>query len=878
LAREIFIKSGLSIEVLGSIWKLVDRDSIGKLNLPMFVLAMWLIMKVKTHNIPISSVFPYEIYNEILSKTKVIPAYTKPLSFQHTGFTPLKAQATGTSVLIQPSVPTNIAPPLSIQNTGMRTTTNVMMASPLGAQLANVSLNSKTTFNTIDYNELQKGISPTDKKQYSVYFDSLDTGKLGSLNGHQCADFFRKSNLPPTDLAAIWELVAQPEGTISRDAFIAAMHVIKQRISGGEIPKKTISAPIKSLLGEPIAPLVPQATGLIGPSTPHSVVSVPIPTGIPLPANKNSSATGLADPITPICPTSSEMTPIVLPSKQPNPTSNKMPPFDLLNNITITQTRGQTLNSDSKTIDPNSKPTLMKENSGFSVASNQAELLSKLSLGDVSSINKPSAFDIAEFKDREKQLHLKKKELNDFQSQIDEIEPSFDELKKKRALLESDYKSIVEKRASVLKQLNQFRTQYASDFEYCKEIQENFSRENKGLEAAMEELNQFKAGLELVIQEKKRLSDLVDSEKGSLLSIKKQIAELSEKTKQTRREIGELEKESEAQQKTIQIHTKLLASSQTEYENLKRDLDRKTSLLQKDKEFAEQLEKKANVQNFMNSNEKLKLESLSKNANPESIVKNSIGDSGVPLPIPSPESNPNNDSVDKFITTDFKAIEKVTERKKKSAEAAFELDQLMGQMKPRKASISSNVSNFSNSNPRVENTTESKKSSFDTAFDFETTFKNSSLKESPNNADTNQMIEFPADNFEFDATFAQPMKPPSRAPKSSFGEFTESFSKAPPVDKNTHDDAFGGSIVSTNPNDQLGDPFDPFDNKPISKPINSFDKPNSASDSAEIKSIIGMGFSKGNIRITQEQAVNSLELFSFDLEKAINYLLESTAK
>ncbi|KAJ3344861.1 hypothetical protein HDU91_007531, partial [Kappamyces sp. JEL0680] len=42
-------------------------------------------------------------------------------------------------------------------------------------------------------------------------------------------------------------------------------------------------------------------------------------------------------------------------------------------------------------------------------------------------------------------------------------------------------------------------------------------------------------------------------------------------------------------------------------------------------------------------------------------------------------------------------------------------------------------------------------------------------------------------------------------------------------------------------------------------------------DSPEVVQIMAMGFSK-------EQAVNALEIHSFQVDNAINYLLESTAK
>lgn len=65
-----------------------------------------------------------------------------------------------------------------------------------------------------------------------------------------------------------------------------------------------------------------------------------------------------------------------------------------------------------------------------------ADLLMKLSVTSISNPNSASQYEINDYKTRELQLHQKKQELNDFQSELDTLEPSSAELAKKRDKLE----------------------------------------------------------------------------------------------------------------------------------------------------------------------------------------------------------------------------------------------------------------------------------------------------------------------------------------------------------------------------------------------------------------------------------------------------------
>lgn len=47
-------------------------------------------------------------------------------------------------------------------------------------------------------------LTQSDRKQYELFFDQLDSNKQGFINGTECVNFFKKSSLNDTELSNIW--------------------------------------------------------------------------------------------------------------------------------------------------------------------------------------------------------------------------------------------------------------------------------------------------------------------------------------------------------------------------------------------------------------------------------------------------------------------------------------------------------------------------------------------------------------------------------------------------------------------------------------------------------------------------------------------------
>ncbi|KAJ3357606.1 hypothetical protein HDU91_005388, partial [Kappamyces sp. JEL0680] len=192
-AKEIFLKSQLPSDTLGKVWQLADKDATGKFSLNHFVLAMWIIAKIKANVIKeVPSFIPPSLWNSITAETK----------------------NGATAALGSP-----FASPVSVKGTGSR------------------------------YAAYISDLSDSDKTQYSGLFDSLDTAAKGKLTGTECSTIFLMSKLPGPELAQIWELVDTAKvGTIDKEGFIAAMHLIKRRVGGAPIPSSTPAPSAKPLL------------------------------------------------------------------------------------------------------------------------------------------------------------------------------------------------------------------------------------------------------------------------------------------------------------------------------------------------------------------------------------------------------------------------------------------------------------------------------------------------------------------------------------------------------------------------------------------------------------------------------------------------------
>ncbi|KAI9244241.1 hypothetical protein BY458DRAFT_447881 [Sporodiniella umbellata] len=193
-ARNVFLKSKLPTDTLGQIWALADVRQSGTLSQTEFVIAMHYIAKLMDGTL------------------KSLPDKLPSAVFQSasgTAASPMIAHPSASSLGRQPTVMT---PPQRSQTID---------------SLGNMA-----------FGQSEWDVTAQERKQFNTYFDKIDSGRHGHIQGKEAVEFFKNSRLPESELAHIWDLSdIHQRGSLSRDEFAVAMHLIHQRLQGETLPQ-----------------------------------------------------------------------------------------------------------------------------------------------------------------------------------------------------------------------------------------------------------------------------------------------------------------------------------------------------------------------------------------------------------------------------------------------------------------------------------------------------------------------------------------------------------------------------------------------------------------------------------------------------------------
>ncbi|KAJ8679426.1 hypothetical protein QAD02_015213 [Eretmocerus hayati] len=177
--RGVLMDSKLPLEVFGKIWDLADMDQDGKLNEQEFIVAMHLVSKALESN-----AVPNLLPPELLSSAQKIVASRRPV--------PSK---------LEDSVSTTAVP---------------------------------EEVRTRDW-----VVSEEDQKVADKLFAQADQDLDGFVSGLEIKDVFFQSGLPQQVLALIWGLCdISQSGKLNNEQFALAIWLIKEKLSGAEIPNK----------------------------------------------------------------------------------------------------------------------------------------------------------------------------------------------------------------------------------------------------------------------------------------------------------------------------------------------------------------------------------------------------------------------------------------------------------------------------------------------------------------------------------------------------------------------------------------------------------------------------------------------------------------
>ncbi|OAX43822.1 hypothetical protein K503DRAFT_853081 [Rhizopogon vinicolor AM-OR11-026] len=216
-ARDVFVKSKLSVDKLSQIWSLCDTQDRGALDATDFTIAMYLIqasMSGQLSAVPTS--LPPGLYEQAAGVS--VHGTGGSVTFGNPGFpqvprhTAVQPQSTG-----QPSP----APPLPNRRLGPSRLAPTIPPFP--------GVAPQTTG--------QWDVTSAEKASADRFFDTLDVQRRGFIEGDVAVPFMLQSKLPEDVLAQVWDLAdINNDGRLTRDGFAVAMHLIQSNLSGKDVP------------------------------------------------------------------------------------------------------------------------------------------------------------------------------------------------------------------------------------------------------------------------------------------------------------------------------------------------------------------------------------------------------------------------------------------------------------------------------------------------------------------------------------------------------------------------------------------------------------------------------------------------------------------
>ncbi|KAF9467785.1 hypothetical protein BDZ94DRAFT_1247709 [Collybia nuda] len=232
-ARDCFLESKLSPEDLWQIWNVADTQKRGTLDFSDFALGMYLIQAIASGQlISVPSTFPKQIYEKIRSLNTSYPSPPPPL--------------------------TKVPPPIPYKPS----VKSPAFPTPLQSPRAQSFFLNTAPIDGWD-------VSQEELSDANFHYDALKPDVSGYVEGDLAAKFMLRFNLPPEDLAHIWDLAdINNDNRLTRDEFAVATHLIKRRLSGAPLPfslphslvppslRSTIKRPKSSIQSLPNSPAI----------------------------------------------------------------------------------------------------------------------------------------------------------------------------------------------------------------------------------------------------------------------------------------------------------------------------------------------------------------------------------------------------------------------------------------------------------------------------------------------------------------------------------------------------------------------------------------------------------------------------------------------
>ena len=491
--REIFLKAKLHNETLGEIWNLVDVNKRGALDVGQFIIAMHLIQLV--------------MGEQLKSLPPILPA----------GLLDSGARRASRTERLKQNAPSAIPIPAT-QFSGVQSPRH-FSPQPSGAGP-------------------EWAISSQEKAHFDSLFNNTDTQGKGYMTGDDALVFFGSSKLPAEVLAHIWDLSdIRQRGQLTRDEFAVAMHLIRTKLGGKDLPETLPANLIPTSMRQEVAAQPPSANGPPQSSGPSSAAA-------DLFGLQHSPSSAFSGPVSGNLPTLPGGTSVFnLPSATPPPPS-----------------RAQTMTFGEQTSQITQSPfetPLSQQNTG--AGANDL-------LGD----NDPEV---------NKRITSDTTELANFSNQIGSLTKRTQDLRSQKSNAQRDLSIVSDQKRDIQARLKQMRSMYDNEVQVVRKLEEQLQGSRLDTTQARQELSVLEGSLQALQSKSRDSSAALQKDQQENVTLKERMKAVNSETSLLKQTLEKVTKDARQQHGMVAISKKQVATAETEQQRLRDEITRTTATI-----------------------------------------------------------------------------------------------------------------------------------------------------------------------------------------------------------------------------------------------------------------------------------------------------------
>lgn len=207
------------------------------------------------------------------------------------------------------------------------------------------------------------------------------------------------------------------------------------------------------------------------------------------------------------------------------------------------------------------------------------------------------------YQDPETELKTKRLELAEIEKQFEALPPP-SELSAKRAAIETELKSIHDQKNLIAIKYSQARALHDVELQILNESQSILTRETQKLELSRNELTQMDYALERILEEKKKVLELIENTTSEIAELKQKVEEIQSNGSAVHAQLENLRLDAQNVSKVLEVNQKVLLNAQSEYDQIKNDRERLEQQIEYDKSRSNGISNQIAVQGAINDKQR----------------------------------------------------------------------------------------------------------------------------------------------------------------------------------------------------------------------------------------------------------------------------------